>query len=81
MVIDMDRSKKDSGAIPRSVQRGSRLLPQCNDPQHRPIITTHEYGEDDMRVYCYGLEDASPGILNDECRECGALVWNARPPK
>lgn len=56
----------------RAQIRGSRLLPGCV----RANTTTHEYGPEDDDVYCYGLEDACPGIRNDECRMCAALIWN-----
>ena len=40
--------------------------------------SSHEYGENDNRVFCYGLIDS----MNDEylakCKVCGAFVNNAK---
>ncbi|MEG1562187.1 MAG: hypothetical protein RR365_00840 [Bacteroides sp.] len=59
----------------RSAMRGKPLDSDCK----KAHTSTHEYGLDDTRVFCYGLID----LMNDEalpkCRECGAFAFNAKP--
>ena len=61
--------------INRAQLRGKPLDEDCN----KAYRTTHEYGLDDNRIFCYGLIDR----MNDEelpkCRECGAWAYNAKP--
>ena len=62
--------------ISRAKLRGKPLDSDCN----RAHRTTHEYGVEDDRVYCYGLyEDTSDWKIREKCRECGAYVDNAKP--
>lgn len=49
--------------------RGKPLLGSCQ----RAHISHNELPGVDA---CYGLTDWNPGVYNDECLECGALVWN-----
>lgn len=64
--------------INRAKLRGKPLNSDCK----RANRTTHEYGEKDDRVYCYGLyEDMSDWMILKKCRECGAFVDNAKPLK
>lgn len=58
-----------TGNSSRARLRGSRLLPQC---QRARISHNESPGVD----ACYGLTDRGESIYNDECRACGALVWN-----
>lgn len=41
--------------------------------------TTNEYGLEDKRIFCYGWIDNLTGDYLDECRFCGAHVYNAKP--
>lgn len=41
--------------------------------------TTHEYGELDNRVFCYGLIDKMNGEHLSKCKKCKAFVGNAEP--
>ena len=62
--------------INRAKLRGKPLDSDCK----RANRTTHEYGPEDDRVYCYGLyEDMSDWMILKKCRECGAFVDNAKP--
>ena len=62
--------------INRAKLRGKPLDSDCK----RANRTTHEYGMEDYRVYCYGLyEDMSDWMIQKKCRECGAFVDNAKP--
>ena len=55
--------------ISRAKIRGEKLDEDCK----RAYTTSHEYGPDDDRVFCYGLFDYS----NDEI--CKAHVYNSTP--
>ena len=62
--------------INRAKLRGKPLDSDCKMANR----TTHEYGPEDDRVYCYGLdEDMSDWMIQKKCRECGAFVDNAKP--
>ena len=64
--------------ISREKLRGKPLDSDCM----RANKTTHEYGMEDDRVYCYDLyEDMSDWKIRKKCRECGAYVENATPLK
>ena len=65
--------------VSRAQLRGKRLDIDCKNC----YTTTNEYGEDDKRVFCYGLYDVeNEGIvIFKKCRECGAYVENAKPLK
>lgn len=61
--------------VNRAKLRGRPLDSDCK----KAYRSTGEYGNDDRRVFCYGIID----IMNDEylikCKECGAFVFNAKP--
>ena len=42
-------------------------------------ISTHEYGMNDDRKYCYGIYDKYPEELAEKCKTCGAYCMNATP--
>lgn len=61
--------------VNRAKLRGRPLDSDCK----RANRSIGEYGDDDRRVFCYGIID----VMNDEylakCKECGAFVYNAKP--
>ena len=60
----------------RAKLRGKPLDSDCM----RAYRTTHEYGMEDDRVYCYGLlEGMGDWSIRKKCRTCGAYVDNATP--
>lgn len=61
--------------IDRAKLRGKPLDKEC----YRAIRTTHEYGFQDDRIFCYGLMDSMTEELLDKCKECKAMVDNAEP--
>lgn len=61
----------------RAAMRGKPLDEDCKTAH----TTTHEYGANDYRVFCYGLEDAKSDELLDKCRNCPAHWSNAEPPQ
>ena len=63
--------------ISRAKLRGKELDNDCKTAH----ITSHEYGLDDDRVFCYGLVDYSTDELIEKCKNCKALVYNAAPPE
>ena len=64
-------------AIKSQIQRGKTLDDDCR----KANITTHEYGMDDNRVFCFGLyEETSESEIRKKCAECSAFVLNAEPP-
>lgn len=67
--------------VTRTDLRGKALEPYCKSAN----TTTHEFGKEDNRVYCYGLRQNNiSGFgdwLADCCRECKAYVDNATPLK
>lgn len=63
--------------ISRAKLRGKKLDKDCK----RAYTSSHEYGSDDDRVFCYGLVDHSTDELIEKCQNCKALVWNAAPPE
>jgi hypothetical protein len=62
--------------ISRAKLRGKELDKDCKTSN----TTSHEYGLDDDRVFCYGLVDYSTDELIEKCKNCKALVYNATPP-
>lgn len=62
--------------IHRAQLRGKELDEDCR----RAHTTRHEYGPEDNRVFCYGLE-RQPGSCEEKCGTCAAFVWNAEPPE
>lgn len=65
-----------SNEIDRARLRGKELDEDCR----RAHVTRHEYGPEDNRVFCYGLE-RQPGSCEEKCATCAAFVWNAGPPE
>ena len=64
--------------ISRAELRGKPLDEDCKTAH----LTTSEFGEDDYRVFCYGLyKEQSVTEICDKCRECKAFVENATPLK
>ena len=61
----------------RAIQRGKPLDTDCKGCH----TTIGEYGENDNRVYCYGLVDRKTDEHLCKCQECGAFVGNAKPLK
>lgn len=62
----------------RSQLRGKPLDKACKTAK----TTTNEFGENDDRVFCYGLyEEQSQTDICDKCLKCNAFVNNAEPPK
>lgn len=61
--------------VNRAKLRGRPLDSDCKKANR----STGEYGNDDRRVFCYGIID----MMNDEyltkCKQCGAFVFNAKP--
>ncbi|QHI72884.1 hypothetical protein [Aminipila terrae] len=60
----------------RSELRGKSLDDDCKIAK----ISTHEYGMEDNRKFCYGLMEMSTEELIDKCITCKAYVDNAEPP-
>lgn len=63
--------------ISRAKLRGKELDKDCKTAH----TTSHEYGLDDDRVFCYGLVDYSTDELIEKCKNCKALAYNATPPR
>lgn len=63
--------------ISRAKLRGKELDKDCKTAH----TTSHEYGLDDDRVFCYGLVDYSTDELIEKCKNCKALAYNATPPQ
>lgn len=65
--------------VTRAKLRGEPLEPYCKIAH----TTTHEFGKEDNRVYCYGLYQNNINGLGDWiadcCRKCKAYVDNATP--
>lgn len=61
--------------ISRAKLRGKKLDADCK----RACTSSHEYGLDDDRVFCYGLVDCSTDELIEKCKNCKALAYNAAP--
>lgn len=60
----------------RAAVRGKPLDEDCK----RAIITTHEYGQEDNRKFCYGICNGFPDEVAEKCIECKAYAYNAEPP-
>ena len=64
--------------ISRAELRGNPLDKEC----YTANITSHEYGIDDDRVFCYGLfKEQSVTEICNKCLKCKAFVGNATPMK
>lgn len=65
--------------VDRATLRGTPLDKECK----RANTTTHEYGLEDNRVFCYGLyapfSDSEIGDIDKKCLNCKAYVLNATP--
>lgn len=61
--------------VSRAKLRGKALDGDCKSAG----TTTGEYGNDDRRVFCYGIIDAMNDEYLTKCKECGAFVYNAKP--
>jgi hypothetical protein len=61
--------------ISRKKLRGKELDNDCKTAH----ITSHEYGLDDDRVFCYGLEDLSTDEPFEKCKMCNAFIDNITP--
>lgn len=62
--------------ITRNQLRGKPLDEDCK----RANTTTHEYGQKDNRVFCYGLyAECSDWEIDEKCKNCKAFVDNAEP--
>ena len=61
--------------VNRAVLRGKPLDSDCKSAN----TTTGEFGNDDKRIFCYGLIDAMNDEYLTKCKECGAFVYNAKP--
>ena len=60
----------------RGQLRGKPLDKDC----YKAKISTHEYGPNDNRKFCYGLTDLRTDDLCKECQSCNANVMNAQKP-
>lgn len=56
--------------ISREKLRGKKLDKDCK----KAYTTSHEYGLDDDRVFCYVLEDPF-----EKCKMCNAFIENETP--
>ena len=63
--------------VSRAQLRGRPLDSLCK----KAYTTTHEYGRDYKRVFCYGFEDSMTDEPEELCRVCGAFIRNATPLK
>ena len=63
--------------INRAIVRGKRLDKDCM----RANTSSHEYGADDDRIFCFGLYDKSSEELLEKCENCKALAGNSEPLK
>lgn len=61
----------------RAALRGKPLDDDC----HKARISTHEYGMEDNRKFCYGICNGLPDEIAEKCRKCGAYAYNAEPPE
>lgn len=61
--------------IDRAKLRGKPLDNDCR----LAMKGYHEYGDEDNRIFCYGLADAMTDECLTKCKECGAFVYNATP--
>lgn len=61
--------------IDRAKLRGKPLDKDCRLAR----TSSHEYGLQDNRIFCYGLIRPWSDEYLDKCRTCGAFVDNAKP--
>lgn len=62
--------------VNRAQLRGRPLDPLCK----KAYTTTHEYGPEDKRVFCYGFNSMMTDEPEYECSQCGAFIRNMTPP-
>ena len=55
--------------------RGKPLELDCKSAK----TTTGEFGNDDRRVFCYGIIDCETDEYLTKCKKCGAFEYNAKP--
>ena len=41
--------------------------------------TTHEFGKQDNRVFCFGRYEEMNDMICSQCKKCKAYVYNAKP--
>lgn len=61
--------------ISRAKLRGKVLDKDCKTAH----TTSHEYGLEDDRAFCYGLVDLSNDELLEKCKICKAYIDNSEP--
>ncbi len=61
--------------VNRAKLRGKSLDKDCKSAK----TATGEFGNDDRRVFCYGIIDAMNDEYLTKCKKCGAFVYNAEP--
>lgn len=61
--------------VNRARLRGKPLDSDCKTAK----TSTGEYGNDDRRVFCYGIIDSMNDEYLEKCKVCGAFVYNAKP--
>ena len=61
--------------VNRAKLRGRPLDSDCKTANR----STGEYGNDDCRVFCYGIIDTMNDEYLTKCKECGAFVYNVKP--
>lgn len=61
--------------ISRAKLRGKKLDEDCKSC----CTSSHEYGLDDDRVFCYGMVDYSTDELIEKCKMCNAFIDNITP--
>lgn len=61
--------------VNRAKLRGKPLDEDCK----KAYTSTHEYGPQDDRVFCYGLIDCMSDEVLPKCVECKAFAINAEP--
>ena len=55
--------------------RGTPLDKDCKTAH----TTTHKYGKDDNRIFCYGIVDLTNDELLEKCKVCNAHIDNSTP--
>ena len=61
--------------VSRAILRGEKLDDDCK----KANTTINEYGQQDNRLFCYGLVDCSTESYLEKCINCGAFIDNAKP--
>lgn len=63
--------------INRAQLRGKPLDTDCKMAQ----TSRYEYGPEDDRVFCLGLQNCMDDAYLEKCNTCGAFICNAWPPE